>query len=371
MSLPVTVLILAPAAAHAAGPLETHLDAVRGALALRHAVRFSAVGADAVVVHRELPDDTPFGARLRRLVRDHGTGGIVVLGAGALALASDDDRRAFVEAARGDEPGALANNAFSADAVAIACAADALRDLPDDLTSDNVLPRWLAEVAVVPVRDLGSRRDLAFDVDTPLDALLLADAPGSRERDALPSLPDGGVAVVRDRMARLRMLARDPAAELLLAGRIGGADLRAIERGSRARTRALIEERGLRTAALAGQRGRPNRRPPRSLLTRLIEHEGPARLGDLVADHADGALIDSRVLLAARTGADEAGWPSAEDRFASDLLRSELIVDPWLRDLTAAAAEANVPILLGAHTLVGPGAVLALGLPFAPAEAGT
>jgi len=368
--MPVTVVILAPAAAHAAGPLETHLDAIRGALAVRHAARFAAAGADAVVVHRELPDDTLFGARLRRLLRDHGSGGIVVLGAGSLPLATDEDRRAFVDAARATEPAALANNAFSADAVAIACATDALRDLPDELSSDNVLPRWLAEVAGVPVRDLRARRDLAFDVDTPLDVLLLATADrAAGDPLDLPSLPDGDVAAVQERLLAMRALAGDPAAELLVAGRIAGADLRAIERGTRARTRVLIEERGLRTASLAAQRGRPNRRPPRSLLGRLLERDGPERLGELVADHADGALIDTRVLLAARTGADEAGWPQPEDRFASDLLRPELVRDPWLRDLTAAAAGARVPILLGAHTLVGPGAVLALGLPFARDEA--
>jgi len=365
---PVTVLILAPAAAHGAGRLETQLDAIRGALAVRHAARFAAAGADAVIVHRELPDDTPFGARLRRLVADHSTGGIVVLGAGSLPLATDDDRRLFVEAARGDEPAALANNAYSSDAVAIARATVALRDLPDDLASDNALPRWLAEVAGVPVRDLRERRDLAFDVDTPMDVVLLRDAlvTGAAE---LPWLAGDDDAAVRERLVALRAVARDPAAELLIAGRIAGDDLRAIERGSRARTRVLIEERGLRTAALASQRGRPNPRPPRSLLARLLDREGPERLGELVADHADGALIDTRVLLAARTGAEESAWPAPEDRFASDLLLPELVGDPWLRDLTAAAATARVPILLGAHTLVGPGSLLALGLPFARGEA--
>ncbi|HXR27332.1 MAG TPA: hypothetical protein VN771_05665, partial [Candidatus Baltobacteraceae bacterium] len=70
---------------------------------------------------------------------------------------------------------------------------------------------------------------------------------------------------------------------------------------------------------------------------------------------ADGAILDSRVLLADRLGPDEARWPSAEDRYASDLLRAEAIADPWLRDLTASAAGAPIPILLGGHTLVGPG----------------
>ncbi len=83
----------------------------------------------------------------------------------------------------------------------------------------------------------------------------------------------------------------------------------------------------------------------------------------LLATLADAALVDSRVLLAHRLGADERAWPRPEDRFASDLLLHEAIADPWLRDLTRAAAEAPIPVLLGGHTLVGPGARLAVGRP--------
>jgi hypothetical protein len=357
VSKPVTALILAPAAASGAGPLEAHLGAVRGALAVRHAGGFSAAGADAVIIHREPPDDVPFGERLRRLVRDHVRGGLVVLGAGALALATDADRRRFVEAAGRDRPAALANNAYSADALAISDAATALGDLPADLATDNALPRWLSEVAGVPVDDLAGRRDLAFDVDSPLDVLLLDGVV-----DGLPGLRADEREPVRSRLAGLRALAADDRAELLLTGRVNGDDLRAVERGSRARTRALIEERGLRTAALAAQRGRPNRRPPRSLLARLLDAEGAEALGEVVAAHADGALVDTRVLIAARAGSDERGWPPPEDRFASDLLLPDRVADPWLRALTAAAVASPVPILLGAHTLVGPGAVLALGV---------
>jgi hypothetical protein len=66
------------------------------------------------------------------------------------------------------------------------------------------------------------------------------------------------------------------------------------------------------------------------------------------------------VLLADRLGADERSWPVAEDRYASDLLRPATIGDRWLHDLTAAAAAAPMPILLGGHTLVGPGVRLLL-----------
>jgi len=256
-------------------------------------------GAADVVVRREPPDDTPFGARLRRLVAELRPAGLVVLGAGALPLATAADRRAFVAAAAAELPGALANQRHSADAIAIACARDTLRDLPD-LTSDNALPRWLAEVAGVPVRDLAGRRHLAVDVDSPLDLLLLEAARGA---PALPLLGDAEARPVRARLAALRGVARDPSAEIMVAGRTSAADLRWLERGTRSRTRALIEERGLRTASAGAMLGRPNRRAPHSILGELLDRDGPESLGRHIAALADGALLDSRVLLAHRLGA--------------------------------------------------------------------
>ena len=102
-------------------------------------------------------------------------------------------------------------------------------------------------------------------------------------------------------------------------------------------------------------------RAPASVLGIVLDEAGPGALGDLLARLCDAAIVDTRVLLAHRLGADETTWPSAEDRFASDLLLSERVVDPWLRALTASAAAAPIPILLGGHTLVGPGMRLVIG----------
>ena len=87
----------------------------------------------------------------------------------------------------------------------------------------------------------------------------------------------------------------------------------------------------------------------------LLERDGPAALGARLAELGDAAVVDSRVLLAARLGADETSWPSAESRFASDLLDPGSVEDTWLAALTAAAAAAPIPVLLGGHSLVGPG----------------
>jgi hypothetical protein len=208
----------------------------------------------------------------------------------------------------------------------------------------------------VAVAELPDRDRLAFDIDSPLDLELFR-----RDARCPPALVELArtkaqlLARVADALDQLAALARNPRAELLVAGRLSASMLRRVEERSACRIRAFVEERGLRTAA-AGQR------PAASALGLLLDRDGPEAIGALVARLADGAILDSRVLLAHRYGADEAGWPSAEDRFAGDLLLADRVRDPWLQQLTHHAESHEVPIVLGAHSLVGPGLALALGL---------
>lgn len=342
----VTVVVLHPEPTADAGPLMRALAAARTRLAEIHRFGFIAAGADRVEVSAGLPDGVPFGARLRATVdRLRPEGGLVILGSGAVPLISAAERRTFVRAAASASPAVLANNAFSADIVAVAAARSALRAVPD-LATDNALPRWLAERAGLPVTDLRRRWRLGVDIDSPLDLVLL----GGRWAAALPT---GAAERVAARLEAVRGVAVDPGAELLIAGRTSPGSLTWLERSTATRTRALIEERGLRTS-------RPGQRPPASVLGLLLDRDGPAALATHLPRLGDAALIDTRVLLAHRLGADERAWPSAEDRFASDLLAPEAIHDPWLRALTQAALEAPIPVVLGGHTLVGPGLRLAV-----------
>ncbi len=104
-------------------------------------------------------------------------------------------------------------------------------------------------------------------------------------------------------------------------------------------------------------------RPPTSIIGALLDRDGPGSLGEHLARLGDAAIVDTRVLMAHRAGADERAWPPAEDRFASDLLLADRIADPWLRELTASVVAALIPILLGGHTVVGPGVRLILATP--------
>jgi hypothetical protein len=258
-----------------------------------------------------------------------------------------------VVAAGSDDRRALANNRYSADVVAMARTAT-LPAIPD-LPGDNALPRWLEEVAGYHVDDLRRRWRLGFDIDGPLDVVLLP----PRDEAAVD------VTHVTARLAAIRAVAADPRAEVLVAGRTSAATLAWLERHTAGRVRAWVEERGLRAAsrlAIGATGARAGgARAPASVLGIVLDGAGPGALGALLPRLCDAAIVDTRVLLAHRLGADETGWPSAEDRFASDLLLSERVVDPWLRELTASAAAAPIPILLGGHTLVGPGMRLVIG----------
>jgi hypothetical protein len=303
----VGVIILHAEAAPSAGPLASWLASARRALADRGRLAFEAAGATDVRVVAGVPDGRPFGALLRELARPWSGGGVVVLGSGSIPLATAADRRALVAAAAADRPGALTNNRYSSDVIAVACAG-VLADLPD-LSSDNALPRWLAEVAGYPLDELPAWR-LRVDVDDPLDLVLLRRARPSSALRIPAAIDVGRVLAALDRVAAV---ADDPAAELVVTGRASSASIAWLERHTAARVRALIEERGLRASDPAAAAATPGRRrPPASMLGALLERDGPAALGDTVARLADGALIDTRVLLAHRLGADERRWPAPD-----------------------------------------------------------
>ncbi len=385
---PVLVLIFHPAAPPDAGPLVRALAGARRSLAERQRVAFLAAGADEVKVVAGPPDGLSFGERLGAEVRawaaargaraaeagGGGPGGVVVLGSGSIPLARAADLRRFVEVAAGPGGHALANNRYSADVVAVSRAAD-LAELPP-LPADNALPRWLEERAGVAVADLRSRWRLGVDIDTPLDLLILGaggagTGSGRAGRGGTGTGAFHGTApLVGERLAALSEVLTDRRAELLVAGRVSATTLRWLESGVACRVRALVEERGLRAASRLAQTGATTgSRPPRSVLGELLDRDGPESLARTVAMLADAAVIDTRVLLAHRHGAEESAWPPAEDRFASDLLLPASIADPWLRALTASAAglspiaapdiaatsPSDRPILLGGHTLMNGG----------------
>jgi hypothetical protein len=355
MSRPAVLIFHRPAGA-GEPQLVRFLADVRWELAQRQAELFERAGAAAPSFIDEWYEDQAFGEVMRRLAPARG--GVIVLGSGAVARLNLADARLLVAVAASGRAEALTNNRYSSDIVALG-RASVLRKLPA-LPSDNALPRWLEEIAGVAVEELPGRDRLALDLDTPLDVCLAALARGVAPW-LRKAIDDAGLAVPR--LDDLRSLVRDPVKELLVFGRSGSRTLAWLERNVRCRVRFLAEERGLRASsplAIGGASPHPARQP-NSTLSLLLDERGPSALSEIVAELVDAAIIDTRILLAARLGSDESGWPASADRFASDLHDHAAVKDAWLKKLTRSAAESDRPILLGSHSLVGPGVKLVIG----------
>lgn len=279
-------------------------------------------------------------------------------GAGALALADDTLLEALTSAIPGEVVG---NNRYSTDAFLVGTepvgqrSMDAALAALESCSTDNAAVRSL-EAAGFTSRDLAASPWARFDVDTPLDLALLrlaARLPTTRRPDGLviaflemASLP-GGRGLDLPHLARVGEVLRDREAQLVVAGRIPSNAWGYLETESACRVRCFIEERGMRTARDA---------VPHSLLADWSERLGAADLVRELATLGDAVILDSRVIMAARAGSsDGAAWPPAEERFASDFLDAAPISTEWLAELTQAAAESEVPVLLGGHALVSDG----------------
>ena len=284
-------------------------------------------------------DEGPFhfGSRLAEVVRRHGLESVVYLGGGSLPLLGAED---FARVADGISEGGVVvtNNQFSSDLVAFPAEALSRTQPPD---SDNRLARALSEEAGLSVRALARTVATQLDIDGPTDLAVLAltGEGGPRLRQYLATLElDLG------RYRRVLPLLTDRRAQITVAGRVGSHVWQYLEGETACRVRLFAEERGMEAD------GRAARGEARSLLGFFLEQAGPQRTFGALAELGDAAIIDTRVLLAHfHAEADRS------DRFLSDLGRWEEVREQFLRDLTRAALEASIPVLLGGHSLVSGG----------------
>ena len=199
--------------------------------------------------------------------------------------------------------------------------------------SDNVLARTLELGAGLPVQVLPRTVYTLFDIDSPGDLAILSlvGGGGPRLRQMLASL-DLEVSRYRDVLPLLT----SRKAQVMVAGRVGSHSWRYLERETACRVRLVAEERGMEAD------GRLVKGEVRSLLGFYLEEVGVEGLVKALAELADAAVIDTRVLL---------GHLGLEvgrgQRFLSDLGQQDCIQDPFLRDLTASALSAPIPVLLG------------------------
>ncbi len=287
--------------------------------------------------------DTPetqfhFGARLSQVLERYpaqtylylGAGSVPLLPAEVLAQAVDEVRRAA-------QPLAITNNLHSSDWIVLNCA-PAVQARAERLANDNALGWVLRTEAGVAVRSLPPDAGTRLDIDTPADLLLLGLHPRLRPElrrflTEQPGQPATWVAAGR------RLFAKG--GQVALIGRVSSAVWTYVEANTQAWVRVLSEERGMTASGrlAAGQ--------VKSVVGAYLSRLGPAAFFDELADMVEAAIFDTRVVLAhARR------WPSAADRYASDLGLPRQVQDIWLRELTEAALNARIPVVLGGHGVV-------------------
>ncbi|MGC9529844.1 MAG: hypothetical protein ACP5G2_04400 [Candidatus Bipolaricaulaceae bacterium] len=332
-----------PRARTAAGrTLARRLSAItelnRVVIATRCPVDWEDVGGVEVV-----PDPAgpwAFGGRLAQLSSEFGAQQVAYFSAGSAFLMQEEELARLFSAAPCAPPYAILNNFYSVD-FGLICPAPST--LFRGLERDNPLGLRLWEAGYT-CYELPRTSGTQLDIDTPGELQLLALRPGLPEelRRALDGVP-------RQRAQSLVETLSRPEGALLLAGRVGGHVMRLLEEEAACPVRFISEGRGMEAT------GRAARGEVRSLLTALVDP--PSRLVETLSKLAHGVVWDTRVLLAAR-----GLWPLPDDRFACDLLQTDAVQTPFLRELAEACARAPIPFLLGGHALVSGGMYLAVEL---------
>ncbi len=295
-------------------------------------------------VHVELEapgEEFHFGRRLRELITSRGIEKVFYIGGGSSALLSSEEMGRIAETLLSTDELVIANNFYSTDFAAFT-PAQAINSIePPTLTLDNDLAWRLVKRAGLPCKELPRTAATQLDVDTPTDLMTLKPHPGvgPHTRRYLDSLE-----LDTSHIEQAMKFFTDRKAEVLVAGRVSASTWAYLEYETACRVRLFSEERGMRAS------GRQARGEALSLLGFYLQEVGLERFFAALAEMSQAVFLDSRVLFAHRRI-----WPTAADRFYSDLRQAEKISDPWVRRFTEAAIEAPIPVVLGGHSLVAGG----------------
>ena len=287
--------------------------------------------------------DFHFGRRLLEIISRYQLRKVFYAGAGSAPLLPFQLLAEVASRLNREEALVVTNNLFSSDWVGFSPGRileeirlpDSDNDLAWRLCDEGGLRPYVAPLSTATV----------FDIDTPAELGILRLYPGLEGKLACFL---GEADIDTSRVQQVLQVLRDENAFIFVAGRVPSYSWIRLEKEAPCRTRVLSEERGMRSS------GRQGRGEVRSLLAYLVEALKPGGFFRHLAEMADAAIIDTRVLMAHWRI-----WPPAEERFSSDLFRAEPITHPLLREFTEAAREAPIPVLLGGHSLVC-GGIMAL-----------
>ena len=281
-----------------------------------------------------------FGRRLASVIEHSGLTHVLYMGAGSAPLLGAPDLARIAETVAASKSLLVTNNLHSSDWAAFT-PASLLSEFVTRVERDNTLAWVLAREGHLPSEAWPPTAASRLDIDTPTDLMILARHPACgpyltarlKELDLNPGRIDKAMAVLASE-----------GKHVVIAGRLASSTWTALERGTLCWIRLFAEERGMVAS------GRQASGQARSLLGAYMEQVGMERFFETLEAWSDAVFWDNRVVLA-----HHGLWPSAEDRYASDLGWADQIQEPLLRELTERAGSSSIPIVLGGHSLVSGG----------------
>jgi CTP:molybdopterin cytidylyltransferase MocA len=288
-----------------------------------------------VAVHSPPPGPFHFGRTLQALIHAHRLENVICMGGAAAPLVGPEEFAALGTLLKEHKNVVAVNNVQSADIIAFTPARAI--DRIDPPAEDNFLGYLLRESGLRRVL-MPNSAWINFDLDTPADLMVMALLPrlGNRLADGLRRLN-----LDLSRLLLFKKLLRVKGSEIGLIGRVGTTVVSFLNQNFDVRVRVFSEERGMKAL------GRASRGEVVSVVGLVLERLGPEEFFGFLSRTCQAVLFDTRPVFAQL-----APELTEEDRFHSDLGQAERIRHPFARELTRAAFEARIPVVLGGHTLV-------------------
>ena len=296
-----------------------------------------------------------FGERLCEVVKAYGFKSFLYFSGGSGQLMDEEDIRSFASTTLtvpykspcSSARYIVANNAYSADMFGISdssCLMGLNGNLP---SSDNEFAMWFCTTFDADIVPLPSQMAFQFDVDTPVDALIMSTMEKSSidTEGMLGFVKNEGLLFALNRMftkiETAKAVMKGPGGEFTLIGRVPPSSVSYLNSILKCRIRIFSEERGMRSFK------RDVRGEAKSIFASYIKRCGIRNFVNDMSDMTGLAFVDTRVLLSSL-----GCRLSTEERFASDLFMTDCLKDEMIYELADAFSTSSCNFVCGGHCLV-------------------
>lgn len=296
-----------------------------------------------------------FGERLCEVVKAYGFKSFLYFSGGSGPLMDEEDISSFASTTLTAPYKSLcssaryivANNAYSSDMFGIS-GSSCLMGLNGNLpSSDNEFAMWFCMTFDADIVPLPSQMAFQFDVDTPVDALIMS----TMEKSSIDTegmlgfvKNEGLLSALNHMFTKIEMakaVMKGPGGEFTLIGRVPPSSVSYLNSILKCRIRTFSEERGMRSFK------RDVRGEAKSIFASYIKRCGIRNFVNDMSDMTGLAFVDTRVLLSSL-----GCRLSTEERFASDLLMTDCLKDEMAYELADAFSTSSCNFICGGHCLV-------------------